>query len=289
MYFSVVLVIVFLSLSCVCYMLYKLLIGKDQYPLGNFFQKLILACTGVVSFVADTIGVGSFAINIAAARTFKLVKDVELPGFVNGAQIIPGAIEAVFFLGALHVDPITLFVLVLGATIGGFVGGVFASKFNTATIRLIMIFAFTLVICLLLGKLLHILPIGGSLMELSGWKLWIGFVGMFIAGFLVCFGVGLFALVQAVLFLLGMSPLVAFPIMTTAGAIQQPVTTFAFLMNNSIPLKKALMVGIFGIIGVFIGFNVITLLSSEQLQWLLVIVVGYNTIALTRAYIQSKK
>ncbi|AIT09360.1 hypothetical protein LO80_04840 [Candidatus Francisella endociliophora] len=287
MYFLVIALVILLSAVCMAYMLYKLFRGDDSYPIDSFSQKVKLAFSGIVAFIADTIGVGSFAVNIAIARTFKLVKDAELPGFVNGAQIIPGAIEAVFFLGALHVDPITLIILVLGATVGGFAGGMFASRISTSIIRLIMVFTFILVICLLIGKLMHILPIGGDLLALKGWKLWIGFIGMFVSGFLVSFGVGLFALVQTVLFLLGMSPIVAFPIMTTAGAIQQPVTTFAFLLNNTIPLKKALIVGCFGIIGVFIGFNIITILSTEQLQWLLVIVIGYNTISLIRA-INSK-
>lgn len=269
-------------------MIYKLARGGDQYSSGSPLQKLMLAITGIVAFVFDAIGVGSFAINIAVCRTLRLVKDAEIPGFVNGAQIIPGAIEAVLFLGVLHVDPITLCVLVLGATLGGFLGGIFASKINTWLIRMIMIFAFILVICLLLGKLLHILPIGGDLLALFGWRLWAGFIGMFVSGFLVCFGVGLFALVQTVLFLLGMSPLVAFPIMTAAGAIQQPVTTFAFLLNNTVPLRKVLIVGGFGVIGVFIGFNIVTLLSAEQLQWLLIVVVGYNTISLIRAMCSGK-
>ncbi|WP_052251911.1 hypothetical protein [Allofrancisella guangzhouensis] len=270
-------------------MVYKLVKQQDNFSALTFKQSIILASSGVTAFLADTVGVGSFAVNIAIAKTFKLVRDAELPGFVNGAQVIPGAIEAMFFLGVLHVDVVTLVVLVLGTTLGGFIGGIFASKIKTSTIRLIMIFAFTLVIFLLLGKLLGFLPIGGSLMKLTGIKLVLGFIGMFAAGFLVCFGVGLFALVQAILFLLGMSPLVAFPIMTTAGAIQQPVTTFAFTMNNAIPLKKALIVGIFGVIGVFIGFHVVTALSIEQLQWLLVVVIAYNTINLLNSYYKSKK
>ncbi|APC92169.1 hypothetical protein CGC45_07260 [Francisella opportunistica] len=270
-------------------MLYKLVTGHDQYPLQKLSQKIALAFTGIISFTADTIGVGSFAINIAIAKTLKLVKDNELPGFVNGAQVIPGAIEAVFFLGALHVDFITLIVLVIGATLGGFIGGIFASKINISTIRLIMIVAFILMFFLLIGKLLEILPIGGSLVKLTGYKLILGFIGMFVAGFLVCFGVGLFALVQAILFLLGMSPVVAFPIMTTAGAIQQPVTTFAFLINNTVPIKKVLIVSCFGVVGIFIGFNIVTTLSVNQLQWLLVIVITYNVVSLTRSFIKTEQ
>ncbi|APC96407.1 hypothetical protein [Francisella frigiditurris] len=176
------------------YMIYKLLTGQDQYPKPTFKQSVMLAFTGVAAFVADTIGVGSFAINIALGKTLKLVKDAEIPGFLSGAQVMPGAIEAVFFLEVLHVDVLTLVVLVLGATIGGFIGGIFASKISTAAIRLIMIFAFVIMMFLLIGKLLNILPIGGTLMKLTGYKLVLGFVGMIFAGFLVCFGVRFFCI-----------------------------------------------------------------------------------------------
>ena len=289
MYLPIVFLIILLAALSSLYMLYKLFADYDQYPLEKLSQKIVLAFTGIIAFTADTIGVGSFAINIAIAKTLKLVKDNELPGFVNSAQVIPGAIEAVFFLGALHVDFITLIVLVIGTTLGGFIGGIFASKIHTSTIRLIMIVAFILMIFLLVGKLLEILPIGGTLVKLTGYKLMLGFIGMFIAGFLVCFGVGLFALVQAILFLLGMSPVVAFLIMTTAGAIQQPVTAFAFLINNTVPIKKVLIVSCFGVIGVFIGFNIVTILAVNQLQWLLVIVITYNVISLVRSFIKPGK
>jgi len=287
MYHTVITLVVLLTAVCAIYALYKIVTKQDKYSAPTLKESLILACAGVVAFVADTVGVGSFAVNIAIAKSFKLVKDAELPGFLNGAQVIPGAIEAVFFLGVLHVDALTLVVLISGATLGGFIGGIFASRINTAAIRLIMIVAFIAMIFLLLGKLLHLLPIGGTLIALGGLKLAFGFVGLFMAGFLVCFGVGLFAIIQAVLFLLGMSPLVAFPIMTAAGAIQQPVTTVAFIFGGKVPLRKVLIVSLFGIVGVFIGFQIVTMLSTEQLQWLLVLVIAYNVVSLICSYRNS--
>ncbi|MFV9984888.1 MAG: hypothetical protein AB8V03_04780 [Francisella endosymbiont of Hyalomma asiaticum] len=77
--------------------------GNDQYPLQKLSQKLVLAFAVVLSFTILSV-FGSFVINIAIAKTLKLVKDNKLLGFVNGAQVIPGTIEAVFFLGALHFD-----------------------------------------------------------------------------------------------------------------------------------------------------------------------------------------
>ena len=85
------------------------------------------------------------------------------------------------------------------------------------------------------------MPIGGDLVALDSWNLILGFFAMVICGALTSVGIGLFALVQAVLFLLNVSPAVAFPIMTTAGAMQQPLTTLVFVQQNKIPLKKTLI------------------------------------------------
>ena len=56
----------------------------------------------------------------------------------------------------------------------------------------------------------------GDVIALRGIKLVIGFIVM-LCGMLTCAGVGLFVMVQSVLFVLNMSPMVAFPIMMTAG------------------------------------------------------------------------
>lgn len=281
--------VIILTIACVLYMFKQLFVSgevKHKQPLS---MTLKLGFSGVVAFLADTVGVGSFAVNIAICRTLKLVEDAQLPALINGAQVIPGAIEAVFFLTAIKVDALTLCVLVLGAALGGFLGGFFASKVKPTVIRLFMIFAFSGMVILLLTNIFQWIPIGGHLMALSGWKLGVGFIGLVVAGFLSCMGIGLFAVVQAILFLLGMSPIVAFPIMTAAGAIQQPIATATFVFNKQVPLKKAFTIALFGIIGVAIGFLVVSHMSTKQLHWLLVIVILYNIITLSRSYLNDRK
>jgi uncharacterized membrane protein YfcA len=86
-----------------------------------------------------------------------------------------------------------------------------------------------------------------------------------------------------------MSPIVAFPIMTAAGAIQQPIATATFVFNNQVPLKKAFTIGLFGIVGVGIGFLVVSHMTTTQLHWLLVVVILYNIITLSRSYLQDRR
>lgn len=246
--------------------------------------KIKLAACGVVAFISDTVGIGSFAVTIAICKYFKLAADEELPGLINTAQVIPGVFEAILFLQVIHVDMLTLEVLVIGACLGGILGGMVVSHFNQERTRIWMASAFILLALLILCNQFNLLPIGGNEALLRGWKLWAGFFGMIVCGFLPALGVGLFALVQVLLFLLGLSPLVAFPVMTTAGALQQPLTSSGFLLNHRVPIRRTIIVSLAGIVGVLITVPFVTHLSMYLLRWLLLAIVVYNATMMLRAY-----
>lgn len=279
--------IILFSLFCVGLMLKRI---NDQPTTSlSLKEQMKLMASGIIAFFMDTIGVGSFACNIALAKYFKTFKDKELPGMVSGAQIVPGALEALFFLGLIQVDSLTLIVLIIATCLGGIFGAIIISKLNAQAIRLIMLFAFPAIILLILSNEFHWLPIGGNKIALQGNELMFGFIGLFVAGLLTSAGVGLFALVQAVLFCLGMSPLVAFPIMTTAGALQQPLTTGIFVLKNKVPLKKSLLIGLYGVIGVLVAIPTITHLNTTKLHGLLIIVMTYNTVMMSLGYLKHRR
>lgn len=279
--------IILFSVSCVGLMLKKAFMQRAEAI--SFKQQLQLMASGIIAFFMDTIGVGSFACNIALAKYFKTFKDEELPGMVSGAQIIPGALEAVFFLGLIQVDILTLSVMIIATCLGGVFGASIISKLNTQAIRLLMLVAFPAIILLILSNQFHWLPIGGDKVALQGHELLFGFIGLFVAGLLTAAGVGLFALVQAVLFCLGMSPLVAFPIMTTVGALQQPLTTGIFVLKNRVPLKKSLLISVYGVAGVLLAIPAITHLDTTKLHFLLVIVLTYNTVMMGLGYLKNRR
>lgn len=276
-----------LTVICVVVMLMQL---KKQAPvtlsLSDYFK---LAGSGVIAFISDTLGIGSFAVNIAMAKCLKTFEDHELPPMVNGAQIIPGVLESLFFMKLVSVDIKTLVTLVLGTCMGGLLGGHIVSRLSKQAIRFMMICCFSLIICLLLSKQLHLLPVGGQLMALSSWKLVIGFIAMIVCGALTSAGIGLFAMVQGVLFLLGLSPAVAFPIMTTAGAMQQPLTTLVFLKQNKIPLKKTLILSLGGCVGVLLVLPVFSLFTTTYLHNLLIGILIYNVTMIGQAYFKDLK
>ena len=275
-----------LSLVAVGVMLYQL----KRAPVVRVPSrlKLKLLGSGVVAFIADTVGIGSFAVNIAMAKLLGTFEDEELPAMNNGAQVIPGMLESVFFMQLIQVDLTTLITLVAGTCLGGLVGGSVVSRLSKQTIRLAMVICFLLIISLLLSHQFQWLPVGGDLVALDGWRLIVGFFAMAVCGALTSVGIGLFAMVQGVLFLLNVSPAVAFPIMTTAGAMQQPLTTLMFLQQKKIPLKKTLILSLGGCLGVLLVLPIFQYLTASWLHSLLIVILFYNVFMIGRAYLQAR-
>ena len=278
--------ILILSLFCVAVMVIKLR-REPSVPL-SITQYIKLTFSGILAFIADTLGVGSFAVNVALAKLLGTFRDDELPAVNNGAQVIPGAIESLFFMHLVDVDLTTLLTLVAGTCIGGLLGGFVVSQLSKQAIRLAMMCSFALIIALLISHQFRLLPVGGDLIELHSWKLVIGFFALVVCGALTSVGIGLFVMVQGVLFVMNISPVVAFPIMTTAGAMQQPLTTLVFLQQDKIPLKKTLILSLSGCLGVMITIPVFTQLTISWLHTLLLFILIYNLLAIGHTYFRSK-
>jgi uncharacterized membrane protein YfcA len=278
--------ILVLTLFCIGVMVVKLK-RQPAEPL-SLTVYLKLGISGVIAFIADTIGVGSFAVNVALAKLLGTFPDDEMPAVNNGAQVIPGTIESLFFMHLVDVDLTTLITLIAGTCLGGLIGGFIVSQLSKQAIRLAMICCFALIIFLLISHQFHWLPIGGELTYLAGWKLGFGFCALMVCGALTSVGIGLFVMVQAVLFVMNISPVVAFPIMTTAGAMQQPLTTLVFLQKDKIPLKKTMILSLSGCLGVLITVPVFTQLTINGLHLFLLCILTYNFIAVGRTYLRNK-
>jgi uncharacterized membrane protein YfcA len=278
--------ILVLSLICCLVMLVKLS-RQPSEPLSSILY-IKLFFSGLIAFVADTLGVGSFAVNVALAKLLGTFTDDELPAVNNGAQVIPGVIESLFFMHLVDVDLTTLITLVTGTCVGGLLGGLVVSRLSKQAIRLAMVCCFSLIIFLLISHQFHWLPVGGELTELHSWKLIIGFFALVICGALTSVGIGLFVMVQGVLFVMNIAPVVAFPIMTIAGAMQQPLTTLVFLQQDKIPLKKTLILSLSGCVGVLLTIPLFTQLTINGLHLFLLCILSYNLLAIGRTYLQLR-
>lgn len=191
-----------------------LLANKGNWGGGNY---LISGTIGLITDFLDTLGIGSFApTTMLLEFTKQLDNDRQLPGTLNVAHSIPVIIEAFIFITVVKVSPITLFSLVAAAIVGSFVGSKTVSKLPEKKVQFFMGLAL-IVTAILMGLkqagMLDLLGSGNEATALTGLKLIIGVIGNFLLGALMTIGVGLYAPCMALVYMLGLSPLVAFPIM----------------------------------------------------------------------------
>lgn len=248
---------------------------KDSHSKTGWGKLLIV---GVITDFFDTLGIGSFAPTQALYKFGKMVEDRVVPGTLNVGHTIPVVTEAVLFIGAVEVEPITLVCMLGAAALGSFIGAGLVSKLPAEKVRLAMGAALFVVGGVMLMQQLKIMPAGGEAIGLSGIKLVIGVVCNFILGALMTIGVGLYAPCMALVAILGMNVSAAFPIMMGSCAYLMPVCGYKFIKEGAYDRKAAMGLTVGGIVGVFIAVYIVTSLPLYWLKWLVIGVIFYTAI-----------
>lgn len=137
--------------------------------------------------------------------------------------------------------------------------------------------------------MLDLLGSGNEATALTGLKLIIGVIGNFLLGALMTIDVGLYAPCMALVYMLGLSPLVAFPIMMASCAGLMPVASGNFIKSGDYARKVSLAITIGGVIGVIIAVKFVTSLDLNMLTWVIIAVIIYSGITYMRKGMFSKK
>lgn len=253
---------------------------------SNFWA---LGGVGFITNFFDTLGIGSFSPTTALLKGFKLSGDRTMPGTLNVACTIPVAIEALIFITVIKVDPITLFSMLIAATVGAVVGAGIVSKLDEKKIQLGMGTALIIVAIVMLAQQLKLMPSGGEAIGLTGAKLIIAIVANFILGALMTLGIGLYAPCMALVFALGMSPKIAFPIMMGSCAFLMPAAAAKFIKADAYDRKASMAITIFGTVGVFIAAYIVKELPLNILKWLVIVVIIYTSVLMFKSATKSKK
>jgi uncharacterized membrane protein YfcA len=242
--------------------------------------------TGFITNFLDTLGIGSFAQQTAIFRFFNLVDDRLIPGTMNVGNTIATVAQAFIFMTSVKVDPVTLVSMSTAAPIGALLGAGVVAKMSRKKIQRGMGAGLLIVAVVILTGLLHLLPLGGEAIGLTGWKLVTVIVMSLIFGALQTIGVGFYAPCMAMVYALGMHPATAFPIMMTATAMLMAAGGARFVKENAYDRKASVALSIAGVLGVFLAAWVVKSLPLEVLKWVVCIVVLYTSISL---FISSKQ
>ncbi|MEY7999359.1 TSUP family transporter [Clostridium sp. Mt-5] len=283
--FGILLVLV-LYFSFVFFTDYAKAAKEKKLEKANFFG---LGGVGFVANFFDTLGIGSFATSTALLKFFKLTKDRTLPGTLNVSCTIPVTIEALIFITVIKVEPVTLFAMLISSTIGAVLGAGIVSKLDERKIEIGMGAALIIVAFIMLAGQLKFMPVGGAAIGLTGGKLIVAVVANFILGALMTLGIGLYAPCMALVFALGMSPKVAFPIMMGSCAFLMPAASVKFIKEDSYDRKASMSITIFGSIGVLIAAYIVKSLPLNILTWLVIVVIIYTSVTMFKSAAKHKR
>ena len=256
--------------------------GNDAGPGGRRPRPFDLALGFVANFF-DTLGVGSFATTTAAYRLRGQVADENIPGTLNVGHALPTIAQALIFIAAVVVDPVTLVGMIAAAVAGALLGAQVVSSLPRRSVQLGMGVALLVAAVLFLLTIFGLVPGGGEAIALSGPRLWIGLVGNFVLGALMSLGIGLYGPCLILVSLLGMSPIAAFPIMMGSCAFLMPAGSLRFVARRRYDARAAIGLAIGGIPAVLIAAYVVKSLPLDWLRWLVVVVVVYAAAGLLRS------
>ena len=239
--------------------------------------------TGFVTNFFDTLGIGSFATTTAIFRRFGMVRDEKIPGTLNVGHTLPTIAQAFIFTKLVPVDPKTLILLIVAAVLGAWVGAGVVAKWPRRRIQLGMGVALLIFAGFLIMTLASRNPTGGTLLELTGTRLIVGFAGNLALGALMTLGIGLYAPCMIMIYMLGMNPTAAFPIMMGSCAFLMPVASARFVRERGFDLRGSLGLLVGGVPAVLIAAFIVKQLDLTVVRWLVLVVVLYTAIGLIRA------
>lgn len=262
-----------------------------RHDLGYGSWPVNLGIGFIVDFF-DVFGIGSFATSTMLLNVTKQLKhDKHLPGILNVAFTIPVMMEAYIFIKNVEVEPITLFSLIFAAIIGAAIGGRLVPKLPERKVQTYLGLALLVTAVLMIGKqigFIDFLGSGNTAVGLEGGKLIIAIVLNFIFGALMTLGCGLYAPCMVMVFMLGMNPIVAFPVMMGSAAALMPVAAKEFIMAGDYARKISLAFTISGIAGVLVAANLIVNMDLKLLTWVIIVVVIYTGITYIRKGLKNK-
>ncbi len=247
--------------------------------------------TAIIGFVVnffDVLGIGAFAPQTALLKFTRQTEDRVLPGTLNVANTIPVLIQALIFIQIVEVESVTLVSMLLAAMVGAVLGAGIVSRLAVKKIQITMGVALLVTAFFMLAGQMNWIQGGGEAIALSGWKLAIAVSVNFLLGSLMTVGIGLYAPCMALVYALGMSPLVAFPIMMGSCAFLMPPASAKFIREKAYNRKAAVAMAIPGAIAVLIAALVVKSLPLDALRWVVIVVILYTAAVMFRSARQAE-
>jgi len=238
---------------------------------------------GFVTDFLDTLGVGSFATTSSVLKLGKLVEDEQIPGTMNVGHSLPTMLEAVLYITVIQVELVTLVAMIAASALGAWFGAGFVARWPRRTIQFALAVGLLATAAFIFLREVNVFPAGGDALALTGVALVVGVLVNALIGSLTSLGIGNYAPCMALVSLLGMNPIAAFPIMMGSAALTLPLAAARFIPARRFDRRVALGLTIGGIPGVLVAAFIVVSLPLAAVRWLVIGVLLYTALLMWRS------
>jgi len=254
--------------------IYAATVARGGFVMPTALQTAI----GFVTAFLDTLGIGSFATTTAVYKLRNMVPVTLMPGTLNVGHTLPTIAQAFIYTQIVPVESATLVLMIVAAVAGSWLGAGVVARWPRRKIQIGMGLALLGAAALMLMTALQLFPVGGDTLGLAGVRLGIGLAGNFVLGALMMLGIGLYAPCMILVYLLGMAPTAAFPIMMGSCAFLMPISSIRFVKTRTYHVQAALGLALGGLPAALIAALIVKSLPLGAVRWLVVFVVIYTAI-----------
>ncbi|MCC7124949.1 MAG: sulfite exporter TauE/SafE family protein [Acidobacteria bacterium] len=259
--------------------------GKTAAPIKP--TPLALGIGFVANFF-DTLGIGSYATTTSMLKLKNVIPDEKIPGTLNVGYVMSTVVQAVIFMTIVEVDFTTLVSIIAAAVLGAWLGAGVVAGLPRRKVQIGMGTALLGAAALMIISLSGMGPAPGEALGLTGGKLGIAVGCSVVLGALMMLGIGFYAPCLIMISLLGMNPLVSYPIMMGACAFLMPSGSVQFIRKNSYDLRTAVAFLVGGPLAVLVAAPLVGAIPLFWLRILVLVVVLYTSVRMLMAAFAEK-
>ncbi|EGJ27318.1 sulfite exporter TauE/SafE family protein [Streptococcus porcinus] len=261
----------------------KDLISHKREVMAEPAKTSILPISSLIIFFLSTLGISDFAISTSLYPKLNWTSVKKLPGTLNTQCTIPVAVMALAYITSIKVSIMTLIVCILSQMVGSYFGAKIAVQLPAKQLKYSIGIGMIIAALIIFGGKFGLLPGGGTATALTGIKLVVAAVSLAVFGALNNIGIGSYALTMITVYLLGLNPAVAFPIMMGSATFSVPVGSLQFVKSGEYSRKITLFTSTFGVLGVLCAVFLVTSLNVSVLQWFVAFILLYSAYGMLKS------
>lgn len=231
-------------------------------------EKGHIAVYGAVSALAmflGTFGLSDTAVSTGMYEALHLVPDKKVPGTIITGAVIPVGVMSAAFLTMQNVDMPFLTGCVLMETAGALLGVRVIVRLREKTMQSLIGIALLFTAAMILVRFVLSGISTGTAASLSGWKMAVAFLFFFVFGALNMAGIGATVPDMAILLLLGMQPVLVYPIVMTGNFVSCVAGAMRFLKTDMYS-RKALAASVIGAAAVIAAVWIVGSIPADIIQ-----------------------